>query len=103
MEAREAAVVIDRIIESLRSNPAQFNINVSVTTTGAIGVGGSGGPGIVGIAHGGGTGFSATASAPTAAQVHIAQQPGFQQLSSEMSAMLETLQQLKLQTIGAPR
>jgi hypothetical protein len=39
METKEAVAIIDKIIESLRSNPGQFNINVNVTTTGAIGIG----------------------------------------------------------------
>jgi hypothetical protein len=100
MEAKEAAAVIDKIIESLRSNPGQFNINVNVTTAGAIGIGGSGGAGIVGISHGGGTGFSATASAPSAAQVHIAQQHGLHQLSAEMSMMIGTLEELKSELLS---
>jgi hypothetical protein len=100
MEGKEAAAVIDRIVESLRSNPGQFNINVNVTTTGAIGIGGSGGAGIVGIARGSGTGFSATASAPSAAHVHIARQHGLDELSVEVSRMIGTLEQVKSQLLS---
>jgi hypothetical protein len=100
VEAKEAAAVLDGVIESLRSKPGQFNINVNVTTAGAIGIGGSGGAGIIGISNGGGTGFSATASVPSAAQIHIAQQQGLQQLSAEMSTTIESLEKLKAELLS---
>ncbi len=102
MEPKEAAVIIDKIIESLRRNPGQFNINVNVSTAGAIGIGGPGGSGIVGIAQGGGTGFRASASAPSAAQIKIGQQAGLQQVSSELSQMLSVLEQLKTELLSQP-
>ena len=95
MQATEAAQVIDEMIKSLRANPGQFNINVRVVTAGAVGIGGSGGPGIVGIAQGGGVGVSASAGAPSQMTVEIARQQGQRELSAQLGQMLTTLEEIR--------
>lgn len=72
MKQEEVVRVLDEVIRSLRENPGQFNIKVDIDTAGAVGIGGSGRHAIVGIANGGGVGFSATASAPSEMSLSIA-------------------------------
>jgi hypothetical protein len=95
MKPKEAVLVLDEMIKSLRQNPSQFNIKVEVNTAGAVGIGGSGGHGIVGIAQGGGTGFSATASTPSQMTLNIATDAADSQLRGEMDALVATLEEIK--------
>ena len=99
MKPKEAAQVIDAIVKSLRDNPTQFHVNVGITMAGAVGIGGMGGPGIVGIAQGGGVGFSASASAPGQVAIDIAQQQGIAQLDAEYGALLTTLEEIKAEVL----
>ncbi|HAM58061.1 MAG TPA: hypothetical protein DCQ64_22670 [Candidatus Rokubacteria bacterium] len=55
MKAGEAAQIVEEMVKSLKASPGQFNIKINITTAGAVGIGGSGGAGIVGIAQGGGS------------------------------------------------
>jgi hypothetical protein len=59
-----------------------------------MGVGGPGGPGIVGIANGGGIGFSASASAPSQISLQIAEQRANQELNAQFAQIDQTLQEL---------
>ena len=95
MKAKEAAEVIDGIIQSLRDNPAQFNIAVNTSVAGAVGVGGPGGPGIVGVAQGGGVGFMGVASAPSQVQIDIAQGRAKEELTQEFERCLAVLEQIR--------
>jgi hypothetical protein len=90
----EAANIVTTILESMRQNPAQFHFNVNVSTIGAMGIGGSGGPGIVGIAHGGGVGFSATASSPSQVQIQFAQGQANTAINQQWAQIEKTLEQL---------
>lgn len=99
MKPNEAAQVIDSIVASLRDNPTQFHVNVGVTVNGAVGVGGAGGHGIVGISQGGGIGFLASAAAPSQMTVNIAQQQGLSQLDAEFTARLATLEEIKAEIL----
>jgi hypothetical protein len=91
MNTEEAAFLIRTIADSMRANPAQFSFNVSVRTVGAIGIGGQGGPGIVGIAQGGGIGFQASASSPTTTQIQIAHQQASAEINAQAAAALAAL------------
>lgn len=95
MQAQEAADVINQMLKSLRANRGQFSIKINVSTAGAIGVGGAGGPGIVGVAQGGGVGFSATAAAPNAMTIQIAQDQGLQKFDGQFEQMLGVLDAIK--------
>lgn len=95
MQAHEAAQVVDEIVKSLQANPGQFNIRINVSTAGAVGIGGAGGPGIVGISQGGGVGFSATAAAPSAMTIQIARDQGQQQFGEQFDQMLRVLDAIK--------
>lgn len=95
MEPEDAVLVLDEIIGSLRENPGQFNISVVVNTAGAVGIGGPGGPGIVGIAHGGGTGVHASASAPSQVAIDIARGQVESRLDEEFGSLLQTLDEIK--------
>ena len=107
MNTQEAANLIQSILDSMKANPAQFNFNVSVTTVGAMGIGGPGGAGIVGIAHGGGIGFQASASAPSSMQIRIAQQQANAEINAQASVALGALesivQELRNQSISAAK
>jgi len=95
MKAEEAAQIIEEMAKSLKANPRQFNLKINVTTAGAVGIGGSGGAGIVGIAQGGGVGVAATASAPNAMTVEIAQEHGIQKFTEQSDKTLEILDTIK--------
>ena len=107
MNTQEAALLIKAILESMQANPTQFNFNVSVRIVGAIGIGGAGGPGIVGIAQGGGIGFQASASSPTTAQIQIANQQANAEINAQASAALAALesivQELRNQTLTSAK
>ena len=94
MKNTEAMQLIETILLSMRSNPAQFQFSVNVTTVGAVGVGGSGGHGIVGIANGGGIGFSASASAPSQMTLQIAEQRANQELNAQFDQIDQALQEI---------
>ena len=107
MNPSEGAQLIETMLESMKRNPAQFQFNVNVTTVGAMGVGGPGGHGIVGIANGPGVGVYASASAPSAMQIQIAEQSANQQLNTQFQAIQRTLeaivQELKTQAMSAEK
>ncbi len=107
MTHNEAASLIETMLNSMKQNPAQFNFNVSVTTVGAMGIGGSGGHGIVGIANGPGVGVYASASSPTAAQIEIAQQSANSELNAQFQVIQSVLEnivsELRFQTISAQK
>ena len=90
----EAANIVATILESMRRNPAQFHFNVNVSTIGAMGIGGSGGPGIVGIAQGGGVGFSASATAPSQVQIQFSQGQADAAINQQWAQIEKTLEQL---------
>ncbi|MGA8148469.1 MAG: hypothetical protein WB870_12995 [Gallionellaceae bacterium] len=90
----EAANIAATILESMRRNPAQFNFNVNVSPVGAMGIGGSGGPGIVGIARGGGVGFSATAVSPSPAEIKFTQGQADAAINQQWAQIERTLEQL---------
>lgn len=95
MKAEEAAQIVEEMAKSLKANPSQFNIKINITTAGAVGIGGSGGAGIVGIAQGGGIGVAATASAPNAMTVQIAQDHGVQKFAEQFEKTLAILDAIK--------
>ena len=95
MQPTEAAQIIDAVVKSLRAKPGQFHLNVKVKVAGAVGVGGLGGPGIVGIAQGGGVGVSASASAPSQMTVNVAQGQAEAQFGAELEQLLATLEEIK--------
>jgi hypothetical protein len=90
----EAANIVATILESMRRNPAQFHFNVNVSTIGAMGIGGSGGPGIVGIAQGGGVGFSATAASHSQVQIQFAQGQADATINQQWAQIEKTREQL---------
>lgn len=94
MNNNEAAFLIETMLKSMRENPAQFNFSVNVTTVGAMGIGGPGGAGIVGIANGPGVGVYASASAPSQMQIQIAEQQANQEFNvqfGKIQSILETI------------
>ena len=95
MQPMEAAQIIDAVVKSLRAKPGQFHLNLKVEVAGAVGVGGLGGPGIVGIAQGGGVGVSASASAPSQMTVNLAQGGAEAQFGAELEQLLATLEEIK--------
>ena len=103
MNTQEATTLIQSILDSIKTNPAQFQFNVTVSSAGAVGIGGPGGPGIVGISNGGGVGFQASASAPTNLHIQMAQEHASAEMHAEVSAALKALesivQELKSQTM----
>jgi hypothetical protein len=107
MNTQEATALIQSILDSITTNPAQFNFKVSVTTVGAVGIGGPGGAGIVGIAHGGGIGFQASASAPSSMQIQIAQQQANAEINAKAQVALRALesivQELRNQSMSAAK
>jgi hypothetical protein len=94
MNTQDAADLIQSILDSMRSNPVQFNFQVSVTTVGAMGFGGPEGAGIVGIANGGGIGVQASAASPSNVQVQIAQQQASAEINAQAAAALRTLESI---------
>ena len=78
----------------MRRSPAQFNFNVNVSPVGAMEIGGSGGPGIVGIARGGGVGFSATAVSPSPAEIKFTQGQANAVINQQWAQIERTLEQL---------
>ena len=93
MQPMEAAQIIEAVVKSLRAKPGQFHLNVMVA--GAVGVGGLGGHGIVGIAEGGGVGVLASASAPSQMTVNIAQGRAEAQFGAELEQLLAMLEEIK--------
>ncbi|WP_429065561.1 hypothetical protein [Aeromonas veronii] len=106
MNTSEAETLIQVIFDSIRSNPHQFNFNVTVKTIGAMGIGGVGGPGIVGIANGGGIGFQVSSS-PSQVQIQIAHEQAEQAISNQADIVFQTLesilQELRSQTMSAEK
>jgi hypothetical protein len=95
MKDTDAIRLIETILTSMRTNPAQFQFAVNITTVGAMGVGGSGGHGIVAIANApGSTGFSASASAPSQMTIQIAEQRANQELNTQFAKIDQVLQQI---------
>lgn len=107
MNSSEGAQLIEAMLDSMRRNPAQFHFNVNVTPVGAMGVGGPGGHGIVGIANGPGVGVYASASSPSAIQIQVTEQSANQQLNTQFQAIQHTLeaivQDLKAQAMSAEK
>ncbi|ALQ50509.1 hypothetical protein [Nitrosomonas ureae] len=96
MNNNEAAFLIQTMLKSMRENPAQFNFTVNVTTVGAMGIGGPGGAGIVGIANGSGVGVyaSASASAPSQMQIQISEQRANQELNAQFTKIQSILESI---------
>ena len=90
MKTEEAAELIEAIVTSLRGNPSQFNIHYNVSAVGAIGIGGAGGHGIVGIANGPGVGVYA--SAPTTVQMQRIEQQANVEMNKEFQVIQQTLE-----------
>jgi len=107
MKTSEAEALIRVVLDSIRSNPHQFNFNVTVKTVGAMGIGGAGGPGIVGIANGGGIGFQVSSSSPSQVQIQIAHEQAEQAISKQADIVFQTLesilQELRSQTMSAEK
>jgi hypothetical protein len=99
----EAVSLIQAMLASMRANPSQFHFDVNVTTVGAMGIGGPGGHGIVGIANGPGVGVYASASAPSAVQIQIAERSANDRLNAEFGTIQQALegiiQELKNQSM----
>ncbi|WP_346814889.1 hypothetical protein [Aeromonas hydrophila] len=106
MKTSEAEALIRVVLDSIRSNPHQFNFNVTVKPVGAMGIGGAGGPGIVGIANGGGIGFQVSSS-PSQVQIQIAHEQAEQAISKQADIVFQTLesilQELRSQTMSAEK
>ncbi|PXX14033.1 hypothetical protein [Nitrosomonas ureae] len=94
MNNNEAAFLIQTMLKSMRENPAQFNFTVNVTTVGAMGIGGPGGAGIVGIANGSGVGVYASASAPSQMQIQISEQRANQELNAQFTKIQSILESI---------
>lgn len=94
MNNNEAAFLIQTMLKSMRENPAQFNFTVNVTTVGAMGIGGPGGAGIVGIANGPGMGVYASASAPSQMQIQISEQRANQELNAQFTKIQSILESI---------
>ncbi len=92
MNNNEAAFLVEIMLKSMRENPAQFNFSVNVTTVGAMGIGGPGGAGIVGIANGTGVGVYASASAPSQMQIQIVEQRANQELNAQFTKIQSVLE-----------
>ncbi len=92
MNNNEAAFLVETMLKSMRENPAQFNFSVNVTTVGAMGIGGPGGAGIVGIANGPGVGVYASASAPSQMTIQIAEQRANQELNAQFAKIQSFLE-----------
>lgn len=94
MNNNEAAFLIQTMLKSMRENPVQFNFTVNVTTVGAMGIGGPGGAGIVGIANGSGVGVYASASAPSQMQIQISEQRANQELNAQFTKIQSILESI---------
>jgi hypothetical protein len=92
----EAADVIDAIASSLKANPAQFHINISVIGQRVTSYGGTG---MVVNAVGGGPGSTTIGNQVTmgGAQVEISQQQGLQAMDQQFSALLQSLHDIAAQ------
>jgi len=97
MEIEEAVSIIEEMIQSLKNNPNQFDINVTVT-------------GQQNISHGRGTALSITAKgggpgsttigqkvSVDVADVHILQNRGKQVINAQFNALLQTLDKIARQ------
>lgn len=95
MKNSDAVKIIEAILASMRQNPSQFNFSYTVRATGAIGVGGSGGHGIVAIANGPGSiGFQATASAPTHYEIRAAESYANNEMNAQFSKIQKVLESM---------
>ena len=92
MKHEEAAQLVEAILGSLRTNPAQFHIHYNVSAVGAVGIGGPGGAGIVGIANGPGVGVYASASAPATVQMQRIERTADAEMNKQFQAIQHTLQ-----------
>lgn len=95
MKNTVAVQLIETILNSMRNNPAQFQFSVNVTTVGAMGVGGSGGHGIVATANApGSVGLYASATAPSQMTLQIAEQHANQELNNQFAKIDQVLQEI---------
>jgi hypothetical protein len=93
MHPRHAAHVIESIVDSLKSNPNQFQFNVHVSATGMTATSHGGGVGAIGIAQGGGTGIRASASMDDA-QIQIAQRKADTAINEQYQSLLNALTEI---------
>jgi hypothetical protein len=95
MKNSDAIKILETILTSMRQKPNQFNFNYTVTAVGAVGVGRSGGHGIVAIANGpGSVGFTASASAPTQYQIQAAEQYANKEMNAQFSKIQTVLESI---------
>lgn len=98
MNIEDSKKIIETILTSMRENPAQFQFNLKVQTTGAMGIGGSGGHGIVATANApGSVGFSASASSPTEMTMKMAEQHANKEIEAKFLQVDNLLQQILLE------
>ena len=90
MTTQEAAQIIETIINSLKENPRQFHISISMNIIGASGTAHGGGIGMQGIAHGGGIGIYASANVNDA-KIKIANQKGAAAMDGQYQALIDHL------------
>lgn len=94
MEVNEAAQLIEAIAKSIEQNPGQFHFTVNVTGTRATAIGG--GTGLSVQVTGGGPGSQTTGfqSSISGGNIEIAQKAADAETSKQMSALVETLNNL---------
>jgi len=94
MEVNEAAQLIEAIAKSIEQNPGQFHFTVNATGTRVTSIGG--GTGLSVQVTGGGPGSQTTGfqSSVSGANIEIAQKAIDAAISKQMSALVETLNNL---------
>ncbi len=94
MKASDAAEIIDAMARSIRENPSQFHFEINVIGTQATAIGG--GTGLSVQARGGGPGSTTIGyqSTISGANIEIGQKAANAAIRQEMSALVQTLNNL---------
>ncbi len=102
MTTQDTIEIIDQIIDSLRTNPGQFNIQVSVV---GQQISSSGGIGLSVSAHGGGPGSTTVGQIVSVdgTQVSFAQRAASKAMDQQVLALIQTLTEIRTQLAsGSP-
>jgi hypothetical protein len=93
METDEAIAILESLTQSLRDNPSQFNITISVT---GQRITSHGGTGLSITAMGGGIGSTTIGQVVSldGSQIEISQSRGQQAMNEQFNALLQTLNQI---------
>jgi hypothetical protein len=94
MEAYEAAELIEAIARSVRENPGQFHFDITVTGTKATAIGGGTGLSVQAVGSEAGSTTIGFQSSVGPANIEIAQRTANAAIQQEMSALVQTLNNL---------